>query len=223
MPNLGIIMPKMGTRTNAEPRSKHRAPRNGGLASALFTGTQQRVLGLLFGQPDRSFYLAEIIALAGTGSGAAQRELARLADSGLITVRQIGNQKHYQANPESPIYEELCGVARKTVGLAEPLRAALSAFSDRISAAFVFGSVPKRQDTATSDVDVMIVTDTLSYGDMFGALQPVQEQLGRTINPTVLSRKDLDRRMKNDDAFVMRVLNQPKIWLLGSEDALVAL
>lgn len=213
----------MGTTPLKSPRiARKPATASGSLASALFTGTQQRVLGLLFGQPQRSFYLAELIARTRAGSGAVQRELAKLADSGLVTVRLVGNQKHYQANPGSPIYEELCGVVRKTVGLAEPLRAALSKLADRISAAFVFGSIAKRQDTASSDIDLMIVSDKLRYGDLFTALQPIQEQLGRTINPTILSRKDLDRRVKNDEAFIHRVLSQPKIWLFGSQDDLVA-
>ena len=81
----------------------------------MLTGTQQRVLGLLFGQPARSFYANELIGLAGAGSGAVQRELARLTRSGLLTVRPVGNQKHYQANPDSPLFAELCGIARKAL------------------------------------------------------------------------------------------------------------
>jgi hypothetical protein len=77
------------------------------LADALFTATQQRILGLLFGQPERSFYANELIALTGSGSGAVQRELARLAASGLVVARLIGRQKHYQANPDSPIFADL--------------------------------------------------------------------------------------------------------------------
>ncbi|MDQ3148993.1 MAG: winged helix-turn-helix domain-containing protein, partial [Chloroflexota bacterium] len=86
------------------------------------TKTQQRVLGVLFGQPERSFYASELIRDAGTGSGAAQRELARLEASGLIVARRIGHQKHYQANAASPLYSELRNIVLKTVGLAEPLR-----------------------------------------------------------------------------------------------------
>ncbi|MCK9509028.1 MAG: winged helix-turn-helix domain-containing protein, partial [Pigmentiphaga sp.] len=91
------------------------------LADALFTSTKQRVLAILFGRPGRSFYANEIIGLAKSGSGAVQKELAQLTDSGLVTMRRIGNQKHYQANPDSPIFTELCAIIRKTVGLAEPL------------------------------------------------------------------------------------------------------
>ena len=134
-------MPKMGM-----PKKSSLPPRATSLADALFSTTQQRVLGLLFGQPDRSFYATELISLAGSGSGAVQRELARLEQSGLVAVHRIGTQKHYQANPDSPLYSELQGIARKTVGLAEPLRDALAPFAGKIIAAFVYGSVAKRQD-----------------------------------------------------------------------------
>jgi len=190
------------------------------LADALFSGTQQRVLALLFGQPDRSFYANEIIALARGGSGAVQRELARLAQSGLVTVRVSGKQKHYQANRDSPIFEELCGIARKTVALAEPLRTALAPLARRIRAAFVYGSVAKRQDTASSDVDLMVVSDKASYADLFAVLEQVSQQLGRTVNPTILSTKELAQRVAKGESFITRVLAQPKIWLIGGEDAL---
>ncbi|PNG56696.1 hypothetical protein WDL1CHR_00504 [Variovorax sp. WDL1] len=110
MPDLGMVMPNMGTTHLATPQSSS-------LADALFPGTKQRVLGLLFGQPSRSFYANELIGLAGSGSGAAQRELANLAQSGLVNVTAVGNQKHYQANADSPLFEELCGIVQKTVGL----------------------------------------------------------------------------------------------------------
>jgi predicted nucleotidyltransferase len=211
MPKLGRIMPNMGRSSPA---------RSSSLAAALFSATQQRVLGLLFGQPHRSFYASELIALAGSGSGAVQRELARLAQSGLLTVRTVGNQKHYQANPASPIYAELCGIATKTVGLAEPLRQALGSLASQIGAAFVYGSIAKREDTASSDIDLMLVSDTLSYGDTFSALEAANAQLGRPVNPTILSRAEFRKRVKADDAFLTRVLAQPKIWLIGSEDEL---
>jgi predicted nucleotidyltransferase len=147
------------------------------LADALFSTTQQRVLGLIFGQPERSFYATELIGLTRGGSGAVQRELARLEESGLVTVRRLGTQKHYQANPDSPLFAELCGILRKTVGLAEPLREALAPLSRRIVAAFVYGSVAKGADTSTSDIDLMVVSDSLSYADVFGALEPISAAL----------------------------------------------
>jgi predicted nucleotidyltransferase len=191
-----------------------------GLASALFSGTRQRVLGLLFGQPSRSFYASELIQRVGSGSGAVQRELANLVQSGLVTVRPVGNQKHFQANPASPIFAELCGIVQKTTGLADPLREALGPLADRIAAAFVYGSVAKQADTAASDIDLMILGDDLTYGDVFGALESASATLGRTVNPTILSRTELARRLANQESFLTRVLQQPKVWIIGGEDAL---
>jgi hypothetical protein len=148
-----------------------------GLADALFSSTQSRVLALLFGQPDRSFYATELIRLAGAGSGAVQREMSRLEQSGLVTVKRIGTQKHYQANPDSPLFNEIRGIVQKTVGLAEPLRAVLAPFAAKIVAAFVYGSVAKRQDTAVSDIDLMVISDAITYPELFSALEPIGRQL----------------------------------------------
>lgn len=208
-------MPKMGTQPirTTETRSTS-------LAGALFSVTQQRVLGLLFGQPDRSFYATELINLAGVGSGAVQRELARLAQSGLVTVKPVGNQKHYQANPGSPVYEELCGMVRKTVGMAEPLRAALAPLAAQIKVAFVYGSIAKQQDTARSDIDLLLVSDTLTYGDTILALQNVSAQLGREVNPNIFTPQDFAKRLREGGSFVSRVMAQPKVWLIGGPDDL---
>jgi predicted nucleotidyltransferase len=217
-----MIMPNLGTsRSTAASRARaSAAKRHVSLADALFTGTQQRLLALLFGQPGRSFYATEIIGLAGAGSGAVQRELARLQQSGLITVQPVGNQKHYRANTASPVYAELSAIVEKTFGLAEPLRAALAPLAKRISAAFVYGSVAKQQDTASSDVDLMIISDGLSYPDLYTALEDVSQRLGRTVNPTICTHKELAKRVKSGESFVTRVLQQPKIWLIGGEDDL---
>jgi predicted nucleotidyltransferase len=191
-----------------------------GIADALFTNTQQRVLGLLFGQPERSFFANEVITLAGSGSGAVQRELARLESSGLVTVQRIGNQKHFQANRASPIFEPLWKIIQTTVGLAGPLQSALAVHASEIHAAFVYGSVAKNQDTAASDVDLMVISDSLSYGDLFAALEVATGVLGRAVNPTVLSRKDVAKRIAAKESFLTRVLAQPKVWLIGSENDL---
>ena len=213
MPKMGSNIPNMGI----EAKTVSSAPRTS-LADALFSNTQQRVLALLFGQPQRSFFATELIGLSGGGSGAVQRELARLAQSGLVTVSRVGNQKHYQANPQSPVFAEMCGIVQKTVGLAEPLREVLMPFADNIAAAFVYGSVAKRSDTAGSDIDLMVVSDSLSYADLFGALEVAATRLGRTVNPSIYTRQELARRVKQKNVFVTRVLAQPKVWLIGGED-----
>lgn len=189
-----------------------------GLADSLFSRTQQRVLGLLFGQSNRSFFATEIIALAGAGSGAVQRELARLEQSGLVTARRIGRQKHYQANAASPVFAELRGLVLKSCGLADVLRAALAPLSARIQAAFVFGSLAKGQDTAASDIDLMLVSDSLGYPDVFAVLEEAGTRLGRAVNPTIYTPQELARRKEEGNAFVTRVWEQPKIWLIGEAD-----
>jgi predicted nucleotidyltransferase len=219
-----MIQPGMGTNNAREPRPAYAAERAApapiGLADALFSGTQQRVLALFFGQPERSFYAGEVIARVRSGSGAVQRELARLAQSGLVTVRALGNQKHYQANPASPIYAELCGIVQKTAGLAEPLLGALAPLAARIRAAFVYGSVAKREDTASSDIDLMLVSDDLSYPDLYAALEALSTRLGRKVNPTIYTPQELAGRIERKEGFATRVMAQPKIWLIGGEDAL---
>lgn len=186
----------------------------------MFTQTQQRVFGWVFGRPDQSFTVSEMIAAVGGGSGAVQRELRRLADTQLVTVRPVGNQKRYQANPDAPIFSELVGIMQKAVGLAQPLRDALSPLLADIAAVFVYGSVAKHSDTASSDIDVMVISDTLAYADVFAALEPAAQQLARAINPTIYTRAQLSKRIKADNAFVTRVLEQPKIWLMGGQDDL---
>lgn len=214
MPTLGMINPIVGMIRGAAMEQ------NASLGDALFSMTQQRVLSYLFGQPERSFFANELIALTCGGSGAVQRELKRLESSGLVKTERRGNQKHYQANPDSPIYQELCGIVQKTFGLAGPLREALSPFAESIDAAFVYGSVARKHDTASSDIDLMIVSETLAYADLYEKLASVEAYLGRQVNPTLYNKAEIMKRVANDNAFVTRVFTQPKIWLIGDEHAI---
>ncbi|MFN3436271.1 MAG: transcriptional regulator [Acidovorax sp.] len=191
-------------------------------ANALFPKVRQRVLAVLFGTPDRSFYANEVIALAQSGTGAVQRELADLSAAGLLTVSKQGNQKHYQANASAPVFAELRGLVLKTMGLADVLRTALAPLAGQIEGAFIYGSVARQQDTAQSDVDVMIVSSSLGYGEVFGALEGATVSLGRKVNPTLYSLADWAQRLDSDNAFATRVWQQPKIWLIGNEAQLHA-
>jgi predicted nucleotidyltransferase len=206
-----MIVPNMGRGRRAEAR---------GLAGALFTQVQQRILGLLFGQPERRFQSAEIIRLAAGGTGAAHRQLQRLAESGLVLVTKDGSQKYYQANPRSPIYPELHGLVSKTVGVVEPLRRSLSPIANRIQAAFVFGSIAKKSDRADSDLDLLIVSDELDYPDTYQALQAAEELIARPINPTVMTRAEWKRKRRARDSFAKRIAAEPKLFVIGDEDAL---
>ena len=227
MPKLGSKMPKMGIKAadkTAETRARyHTAPRTPvrtSLASALFSATQQRVLGLLFGQAERSFFATELISLAGAGSGAVQREIQRLVESGLITVTKLGNQKHYQANRAAPIYHELHGIVIKTLGPAGVLRSALAPLEAKIKAAVLYGSVAKRSDGAASDIDVLIVADGLTLEAVYATLAPAEKRLGRRVSPTLYTVKEFKRRRAAGHAFLTKVLASEHSLLIGGSDAL---
>ncbi|MFM9434309.1 putative nucleotidyltransferase [Janthinobacterium sp. CG_23.3] len=184
---------------------------------ALFTKTQQRVLAVLFGQAQRSFYANEIIQLADCGSGAVQRELARLERAALVTVRRIGNQKHYQANHEAPIFAELRAIVVKTFGVADVLRAALQPLWPQIELAFVYGSLAKGGEHAGSDVDLMVVGVPSSNAQLLDTLLPAHAQLGRVVNPTLYTPEEFAQRVRDGKSFMLRVLEQPKMFIKGSE------
>lgn len=189
----------------------------GTFADALFTKTQQRVLGVLYGQPERSFYANEIIGLAASGSGAVQRELARLEQATLVTVRRQGNQKHYQANRDAPIFAELRGIVLKTFGVVDVLRAALQSLLPTIELAFVYGSLAKGSERADSDIDLMVIGEVSSNGALLEALAPASAQLGRTINPTLYTQEEFAQRVMDGKSFILRVLEQPKIFVKGAD------
>ena len=187
------------------------------LSAALFTPVQERVLGLLFGQPDRSFLIADLIRLARGGNGAVQRQVERLAAAGIVEVTRAGSRRHYRARAECPIFPELHALILKTAGLVEPLRAALAPVRDRIDFAFVFGSVAKGAERAGSDVDLMVVSEDLGYGAIYEAVIPAEKLLERTINPSVMSPAEWRRKREVADSFVARVAMQPKLFVIGSE------
>lgn len=195
--------------------------KNTSLGAALFTKTQQRVLALLFGNPERSHYTNEIVRFADAGIGTVQRELQRLESAGLITARKIGNQKHYQANREAAIFEELRGIVVKTFGIADRLRAALEPLASQISAAFLYGSVAKETDTANSDIDLMVIADDLNYPQVIEHLSKAEEDLRRPVNPSLYTPAEWRRKFAEDSGFVQRVMGQPKVFILGNEDDIV--
>ena len=209
----------MGTKASKKTaRPEQRA--SPGLAAVLFTPVQQRVLGLLFGQPQRRFQSAEVIRLVGSGTGAAHRLLTRLAATGLVTTERVGNQKHYQANADSPIFAELAGLIRKTTGMVVPLQTALAPLAAKIAAAFVYGSIAKGTDTAASDVDLMVIADKLEYGELFSVLKEAEGALGRSVNPNLMTRADWRRKRAEPDSFAARIAGRPRLFVLGSDDEL---
>ena len=207
---MGTFVPVMG-----------RIARKPSLAGALLTPVQMRVLGLLFGQPNRRFQSGELIRLARSGTGAVHRQLGRLAEAGVVTVTPVGNQKFYQANAASPVFSELHGLIVKTVGVVEPLRRALAPLAEEIHAAFVYGSVAKGTDRADSDIDLLVLSDSLHHDRVYEALAPAERELGRPVNPTLLTRAAWRSRRKATDSFASRVAVSPRLLVLGSENELV--
>ena len=183
-------------------------------AKILFGADHRRLLGLLYMRPDESFHVREIARLTGADSGNAHRALRKFEQAGLVKAERIGNQRHYQANPENPIFTELLGIVRKTMGLADVLRDALTPLAARIKQAFVFGSIARGEQGPRSDVDLMVVGDA-SYEDVIGAVYPLHETLNREINPIVMTPGEFSKR-GHDAGFIQRVLSGPRITLLGS-------
>lgn len=185
------------------------------IAAALFTDSQSRVFRWLFGQPERGYHLSELRRLTGLGSASLQRELNRLAEAGLVKSERVGNLRRFQANLDSPVYGELVGLTRKTLGIEPMLRAALLPLKSELQAAWIYGSVAKQTDTAKSDIDVMLVGKNLRLAKVLELLVPLEAQLGRKINPTVFTSTEFKRRRAEPDSFVNRVLAQPVLPLTG--------
>ncbi|MCP3994741.1 MAG: nucleotidyltransferase domain-containing protein [bacterium] len=131
-----------------------------------------------------------------------------------------GHQKYYQANSECPVFEELVGLVRKTVGLVGPLREALAPLGDRVRIAFVYGSVASGKERADSDVDLMVIADELDYPMLFESVQTAEQQLGRTVNPNLMTPNEWRRKSAQPDSFAARLLDRPRLPVVGSEDDL---
>lgn len=185
------------------------------LSNALFTETQCKLLGLLYGQPERSFYTKEILRLTGMGVATIKRELDRMLAAGILRMTKVGNQHHYQANPACPIRDELIAIVKKTIGLIEVIRQVLAPLAKRITWAFVFGSMASGKETAASDIDVLIIGE-VDFAEAVNALYPVQEILGREINPKIFRREEWGKLLKEGDIFVKEVMAKPRMDVIGA-------
>jgi predicted nucleotidyltransferase len=189
------------------------------LASVLFTEYRRRVLGLLLLHPEQRYYLREIARLTGTVPGTLTRELSKLEGAGVLTVEKMGNQSHYAANRECPIFEELASILRKTSGLADVLADGLLPLAGKIEVAFVFGSMASGKARAGSDVDLMVI-GAVDFGEVVSCLYPLQELLGREINPKLYSHAEWQKLVRGKSAFVRDVLGKPKLFVIGNEQSL---
>ncbi len=188
------------------------------LGDALFSSAQQPLLACLFGRPQQWFHVKELIRLTNLGSATVQRELNRLEKGGLIETRRIANLKQVRAYVGSPIFDELRLIVVKTFGVLEILREALSPLASEIKLAFVYGSVAQGSDRASSDVDVMLISETLSYGQIMAALESAEKQLGRAVQITQYTLGEFVERKRKNHPFLAEVLRQPKLMVIGTED-----
>jgi len=192
------------------------------LVELLFGAYRRRILSLLLLHPDQSFYVREIGRLTGVPAGSLHREVRLLTDAGLLARSVAGNQIRYQVDRSCPVYEELAGIFRKTVGLAAVLREALASLGDAIRLAFIFGSVAQGKEQPTSDIDVLIV-GTASFSQVVKALIPARDRLGREVNPVVMTSERFRTKLKGRDRFVSRLVREPKIFLVGDAGELAEL
>jgi hypothetical protein len=190
------------------------------LPDALHTKTQQRVLSLMLGNPDRGYNANELMRFAGAGIGTVQRELESLALVGILTVHKVGDQKQYRANRNAPIFEELRGIVLKTFGVADVMRETLAPLEKHIGAAFIYGPLAKDIDSSHGEVDMMIIGTELSYTDVIPHVIKAQSRIGRRINPSLYTAAELGRKLAGANRFLVAVMKQPKIFLIGSESDL---
>lgn len=188
-----------------------------GIGAALFGAARQAVLRILFGHADRRFYQRQLIRSLGVGNGAVQRELARLAQAGILIRTVEGRQTYFQANSQCPVFAEIRDLSRKTFGVADALREALQPLTGSIRLAFVYGSVAAGTEKSDSDIDVMVVGDRLSLDEVVTALAPAQSSLGREVNPSVYETGEFCRRLAEGKHFISSVVAGPKVFLKGDQ------
>lgn len=189
-------------------------------SSLLFPNQYRRkVLALLLMNPQRWIHLRELARLTATSPGTLKKELSGLVDAGLLKAQAVGNQTQFAANTDHPVYPELSGLIRKTTGLRDLLAAALQPLSGPVAVVFVFGSVARSTETAQSDVDLMVIGDA-SFGEVINAIYEAQANLGREINPKVMSRAEWSAKKREQNPFVQELLSKPKLFIVGGEDDL---
>jgi predicted nucleotidyltransferase len=154
-----------------------------------------------------------------TALGAAQRELKQLTEGGLVLRVKRENQVYYQANLANPIFSELKGILTKTAGIGDVVRQALQPVTDKVQTAFIYGSVAKGAETASSDIDLMVIGD-VGFGDVVSCLSTVEAKLGREINPTVYPPSEYAMKLKAKNHFLTSVLREKKIFVIGDEHEL---
>jgi DNA-binding transcriptional ArsR family regulator len=189
------------------------------IATALFGKARRAILALLFGHPDEAFYLRQLARASGSSASSLQRDLATLVDAGIIERKEHGNLVYFRANRACPVFAEIQGIVTKTVGVADVLRDMLQPFRDRITTAFVFGSIASGEARASSDVDLFVIGDA-SLPDMAAGLEAAEARLARTVSPVIYSKEEFAEKARAGNHFIQAILDRPKLFLVGTADGL---
>ncbi|GAK73426.1 putative nucleotidyltransferase [Agrobacterium rubi TR3 = NBRC 13261] len=139
--------------------------------------------------PDVHYGSNELIAIGGSGNGAGRRILDQFEASGVVVKHARGNQRLYSANRDHPVFQELRSICVKTFGIAKLIAEELAPFRDRISLAFVFGSIARGSERADSDIDLMVIGEV----DLFELGEPLErlhKALGREIDLNLHKEKE---------------------------------
>jgi predicted nucleotidyltransferase len=195
--------------------------RKSAVLDSLFPATRKGVLSAIFTRPDKWWYLSELAEFLETSPSSLQRDLASLAESGILEQRREGTRSYVRAQRLSPIFTELKNIFEKTTGMVPVLSAALTPFGRKIVLAFIYGSIARGQEHAASDVDLMVIGH-IGLADLAPALRKVQRNLEREINATVFSVSELRDKAKKDH-FLVSVLKRPKQFIKGSQRELDAI
>ena len=192
----------------------------GTLEHILSSRARAAVFRLLFGLRDQELHVREIERRSGLAIGTVRHELKKLEGLDLVTTRRDGNRLYYRANRLHPLYREIHNLVLKTVGMVDVLREKLPEKGIRL--AFVFGSVARGEENAESDVDLLVVGDVGLRG-LARSLSGVSDDIGREVNPHILSAKEFADRVQKREYFITRVLDSPRLFVIGNEDELAGL
>jgi predicted nucleotidyltransferase len=187
------------------------------LSEILFKDYRKRVLSLLLLNPDKRYHVREIARITGTVAGTLHKELARLAEAGILSKEKIGNQVQYYADRDCLVFDELASILRKTAGFVEVIADALVSLRENIDVALVFGSMASDKASSSSDIDLLIIGD-VSFAGVSKAIYPCQKILKREINPKVYTRKDWKKLVDKKDSFAKEIIKQPKLFIIGTKD-----
>ena len=188
------------------------------LADLLSSNVKAEVFRLLFGLHGEPLHLREMERRSGLAVATVRQELGRLTRIGLVEARPDGNRTYYAAREDHPLFAEIRGLVLKTTGLADVLRRALEK-EERITLAFIFGSIAQAREQAHSDVDLLVVGD-VGLRDVTNLLDDAAEKVGREINPKVFTPQEFRRRKQAENPFLLRVLAEPRIFVIGDDHEL---